>query len=401
MWHRTFRSLTERNYRRYFAGHACSVIGTWMQRIGQDWLVLELTDSALAIGGALLCQFLPVLVGGVWGGVVVDRVDTRRLIMATQVVQAVLAGILALFALTGTATLVIVYLLALGLGVVTVFDVPARQSFVSELVEDDDIVNAQSLNSLINNVGRLVGPAIAGVLIALTGVGVTFVINAFSFLAVLVGLRMMDVGSLRKVPITVRAPGQAREGLRYVWHHNELRATVLLVTVIAVFGQNFRVVFPVLASDAFDSGAQAYGWLTAMLGLGAVMGGLVVAASTRPTSWWLLMACVAFGVMNLVVAVAPTLPIAMGAVVVLGMTNIAVNALARTVLQVRAVPGMRGRVMAIHALVFLGGIPIGGPLMGLLCELWGARVGMAIGGGMCLLGAAVLLPRLRKLRSTR
>lgn len=248
--------------------------------------------------------------------------------------------------------------------------------------------------------GRVVGPAIAGVLIALTGVGVTFAINAFSFLAVLVGLLMMDVGSLRKAPVTLRAPGQAREGLRYVWRHDELRSTVLLVTVMAVFGQNFRVVFPVLASDAFDGGAQAYGWLTAMLGLGAVLGGLVVAASTRVTSWWLLMACVAFGVMNLVVAAAPTLPVALGAVVALGMTNIAVNALARTVLQLHALPGMRGRVMAIHGLVFLGGTPIGGPLMGLLCELWGARVGMAIGGGMCLLGTACLLPRLRRVRSS-
>ena len=397
---RTFRSLRMENYRKYFFGHASSVIGTWMQRIGQDWLVLEITDSALALGGSVACQFLPVLLGGVWGGVVVDRVDTRRLLIITQLAQAVLAAALAVFALTGTATLLIVYALAAGLGVVTVFDNPARQSFVAELVEPADIINAQALSSLVNNVGRLVGPALAGLCIVATGVGVTFVINAVSFLAVLISLFTMDVGALLPKLVAPRAPGQAREGLRYVWHHPTLRATVLLAAVVSVFGQNFRVVFPILATDTFHGDATTYGWLTAALGLGAVVGALLSAAATTTTTWRLLWVCVAFAGANLAVAAAPDLTIALLAIVVLGVLNILFNTLARTILQLSTDPGMRGRVMAIHVMVFLGGIPVGGPLIGLLCELWGPRLGMVVAGVMCLVGCIAVGPGLRRLRSS-
>jgi predicted MFS family arabinose efflux permease len=394
--HRTFRSLSQRNYRRYFVGHTSSVIGTWMQRIGQDWLVLELSDSAVALGISMLCQFLPVLLFGVWGGVIVDRLDTRRVLIGTQAAQAVLAAALATFTLTGTVTLPVVYALAVGLGLVTVLDNPARQSFVAELVDADDIVNAQSLNSVINNVGRLAGPALAGVLIVLTGVGTTFVINAVSFAAVLIGLFGMDVSALRPTTRAPRAPGQAREGLRYVWRHPVLRSTLVLVAVVSVFGQNFRVVFPILATDVFGGDATTYGWLTAALGVGAVVGALGSAAMTTVTPARLLAVAVGFAVTNVVVAVAPSLATALAAIVALGVVNIQVNTLTRTLLQVNSAPGMQGRVMAIHGMVFLGGTPIGGPLAGLLCQLWGARLGLVVAGAACLLGALAVWPLLRR-----
>jgi MFS family permease len=393
-WARTFRSLHQRNYRAYFVGQAFSVVGTWMQRIGQDWLVLQITDSPLALGVSLLCQFLPMLVGGVWAGVVIDRVDTRRLILLTQAVQALLAAGLAVLALTGTVTLLAVYALALGLGIVSTFDVPARHAFVPELVGDDDIVNAQALNSLVNNVGRLLGPAVAGLLIVVAGVGVTFVANAVSFAAVLIGLLVMDTSALRRASVVARAPGQARAGLQYVWRQQQLRAALVLVALASVFGQNFRVVFPLLAADVFSGGPDVYGLLTAVMGLGAVAGGLVVASAVHTSSRLLVVVYVLFSVTNIVLGVAPTLAVAIGVVLVLGATNIAVNSVARSLMQVDTAPGMRGRVMAIYSLVFLGGTPIGGPLLGLLCEVLGVRTAQALSGVVCLAGTAIVAPRL-------
>jgi predicted MFS family arabinose efflux permease len=394
-----FRSLAEANYRRFFIGNSASVTGTWMQRIGQDWLVLQLTDSALALGGSMLCQFLPVLIGSVWGGVVVDRLNTRRLLLGTQAAQAVLAAALAVVVLTDTVTLAIVYVLAALLGMVTVVDNPARHSFVVELVDRDDIVNAQALNSLINNMGRLVGPVFAGVLIAISGVGITFVINACSFMAVMMSLLIMDTSALRTVPVSPRAPGQVREGLRYVWVRPELRATLVLAAVVSVFGQNFRVVFPVLASDTYGGGATIYGWLTAALGAGAVIGGLISAAAVRSSAWYLWWSCLAFALTNLVVAATASLTVGIVAIVFLGLSNMLLNTFARATLQLSVVPAMRGRVMAIYVMVFLGGIPIGGPLLGGVLELWGPRVGMAVAGGCTLIGCAAVLVTLRRLSS--
>lgn len=393
---RTFRSLAEANYRRYFLGHTCSIVGTWVQRIGQDWLVLELTGSAVALGGALLCQFLPVLLGGVWGGVVVDRLDTRRLLMSTQGASALTAAALAAFVISGTVSLAVVYILAAVLGVITVVDSPARQTFVAELVGTDDIVNAQALNSLVTSVGRLVGPAIAGLVIAAAGVGITFVINSVSFVAVLIGLVTIDHRALRPAPRTGAGPGQAREGVRYLWRHSEMRAVVVLVAVVSVFGQNFRVVFPLLAADVFGGGAQAYAWMTAALGLGAVLGALLNAGAEGPTSSWRLgSVCLAFGLTSVLVAAAPSLALALLAVAGLGVANVVLNTSARALLLTESPPEMRGRVMAVHTLVFLGGVPVGAPLVGTMCELWGPRAGMSIAALACLLVAGAVLPILR------
>lgn len=398
---RTFRSLSVPNYRSYFLGQAVSVAGTWMQRVAQDWLVLDLSDSAVALGVATALQFLPTLLFGLWGGVLVDRIDRRRAIMVTQAISAVLAAVLAALVLGDAVALWMVYALALGLGFVTVIDVPARHAFVTELVGPEDYVNAQALNSTVHNAGRLVGPALAGVLIAGVDVGAAFAVNAISFAAVLLGLARMDPRQLRQRQPAPRARGQARQGLRYVWQHPELRACMLLVAVVALLGQNFRVVLPLLARDTFHGGPEVYGWLTSALGVGAVLGALASAARASVTAWSLLTWTGAFAAVNVVAAFAPGLGIAMAVMVGVGVANICFNTLARTLLQIGAEDTMQGRVIALHSIVFLGSTPLGGPVTGWVCERWGPRAGLLLAGVSAGIVALAVLPQLRRSRALR
>jgi MFS family permease len=398
---RTFRSLAVPNYRRYLAGHAVSVAGTWMQRVAQDWLVLELSDSAIALGIATALQFLPTLLLGLWGGVLVDRIDRRRAIMVTQAVSAVLAAALAALVLCDAVELWMVYALALGLGVVTVVDVPARHAFVTDMVGPEDYVNAQALNSTVHNLGRLVGPALAGVLIATVDVGAAFAVNAVSFAAVLFGLTRIDPHQLRPRQPVPRAKGQARQGLRYVWQHPELRACMLLVAVVALLGQNFRVVLPLLARDTFGGGPEVYGWLTSALGAGAVLGALASAARASVTAWSLLTWTGAFAAINVIASFAPGLGVAIAVMVGVGVANICFNTLARTLLQLGAEPTMQGRVIALHSIVFLGSTPLGGPITGWVCEQWGPRAGLLLAGTSAALAALVVMPQLRRTRALR
>lgn len=381
----TFRSLQQRNYRLFFAGHAVSVSGTWMQRVAQDWLVLQLSGSAVALGISTALQFLPTLLLGMYGGLLVDRFDKRRLIIVTQISQAILALVLALLTLTGVVELWMVYVLALLLGTVTVVDTPARAAFVPELVEADDYVNAQGLNSTVHNAGRLVGPAIAGVLIGTAGVATAFLINAASFAAVLYGLCRMDAGALHRVAAHPRARGQVREGLRYVWERPTLRSTIVIVAVVGLFGQNFRVVLPLLAQETFGRGAAVYGMLMAMLGLGAVIGALTTASRPSPGFPALVSASLSFAVVTLLASASRPLAVAYAAMVVLGFANITLNTVGRVLLQLHSEQPMHGRVMALHAWVFLGTTPLGSYLSGWVSESYGARAGMAMGGVTTLL----------------
>lgn len=399
--HRVFRSLNVPNYRIWFAGHAVSVIGTWMQRVAQDWLVLELTDSAVAVGIAVSLQFLPILFLGLWGGLLVDRLDRRRVVLVSQAVSAVLATVLAVVTIAGAVEVWMVYALALGLGLVTVVDVPARHTFITELVQPEDFVNAQSLNSTVHNVGRLLGPALAGGLIATVGIGWAFAINAVSFIAVLVSLTRIDPTALRKAEVLPRARGQVKEGLAYVWHHPELRACMLLVAVVALFGQNFRVVLPLFARDSLGGGAEVYGYLTSAMGAGAVIGALISAAREHVTAWSLLGWAGIFAGVNLLLAGVPGLVLALVLLVGLGIANITFNTLARTMLQLGTEPSMQGRVISLHAMVFLGSTPIGAPLIGWVCEVAGPRTGLLLAGIAPAVAALVVLPELRRLRLLR
>jgi MFS family permease len=393
----TFRSLHVRNYRLFFSGHAVSVCGTWMQRVAQDWLVFTLTGSGVALGIAAALQFGPMVVLGIWGGSVVDRFDRRRLLIATQVTQAVLALALGLLTVSGLVALWMVYALTFLLGVVTVIDSPARAAFVSDLVGPDDYVNAQSLNSTVHNAGRLIGPAFAGLLIATAGVGTAFLVNAASFAAVLLSLSRMDPAAMSKRDVaTLPGAERAGEGLRYVWRHRELRACMLIVLVVGLFGQNFRVVLPLLASDTFGQGAEVYGYLTAALGLGAVIGALFTASRRTATSRGMLIATIAFGLTNVLAALAPSLALAYVALTLMGIANISVNTLGRTVLMVQSPPSMHGRVLALYGLVFLGTTPFGGPLLGWVCELANPRVGLLLAAGTALLVSVAVAGRLAR-----
>jgi MFS family permease len=377
---RTFSSLSDRNYRRYVLGSAVSVSGTWMQRVAQDWLVLQLSHSGVALGVASSLQFAPVLVLGAWGGAVVDRSDRRRLLLGTQLASALLAAGLGAVTAAGAVTLWMVYALALALGVVTVFDSPARQTFVAEMVGTEHVVNAQSLYSSVHNGGRLVGPALAGIVIAWLGVAAAFALNALSFIAMILALASIDVGALVRTPPAVRAPRQVREGFGYLWSHRDLRASLLLIAVVGVFGQNFRVVLPLLAQETYRGGAQTYGYLTAALGLGAVAGALASAAHGGTSPRGLRWTCLAFGAVNLGAAAAPSLAVVLVVLVGVGVTNIIFNTVARTLLILRSDPVMRGRVMALYTIVFLGSTPVGGLIVGLACQTWGARSGLVVAG---------------------
>ena len=372
------------------AGHCVSVIGTWVQRVAQDWLVLQITDSGTALGVSVAAQFAPMLFLGQYGGLLVDRHDRQRTVMVTQALSGLLAVGLAAITLAGAVQLWSVLALGLGLGLVTVLDVPARQAFIASMVEPADYANAQALASTVNNSGRLVGPAVAGLLIAGIGVGFAFVVNAASFVAVLASLVMLNTRSLKPSPRIPRAKGQIREGLTYLWQSPRLRTTIILVTVVAIFGQNFRVVLPLAATQLYHGDASTYGWLTSAIGFGALLGAVISASVRIPTAWTLVLSTIAFGAVNVVAAFSPAFAMALALMALVGLTNIVFNTVARSVLLLNSEPEMHGRMMAIHGQVFLGSTPIGGPLVGWLCELWGARAGFLIAGGTALLAAALL-----------
>lgn len=392
----TFRSLRVRNYRLFLLGSVAPKAGIWMQRVAQDWLVVELTGSGLALGIATALQFLPTLCVGLWGGALVDRADRRRLLLATQAAQAILAVGLGLVTVGGAVTVWWVYLQALLLGVVTVVDSPARQSFLVELVGRGEVRNAQALYSAAHNAGRLAGSVVAGVLVASAGAGVVFLVAGASFATLIAGLSRMDTGRLCVATRRERTPGQVREGLAYVYRRPELRLAIALAAVVAVFGQNFRVIFPLLAEHRFAGGAQTYGYLTAALGFGAVVGSLVSAGGARPTGRSLLLACLGFGVVNLLTAAAPVLVAALVAIAILGLFSLLFNTVARSLLLMESDERMHGRVMALFGIVFLGGKAVGGPVVGWFCALWGAPTALAVAGGIPMLAAVALAPALHR-----
>jgi len=393
-----FRSLAVRNYRLYFFGQTISITGTWMQSVAQAWLMLKLTGSPLALGTTTALQFTPMLLLGPWGGVVADRFDKRRLLIATQSASGVLALALGLVTATNVVTPWMVYVLALLLGFVTLVDNPARQAFVSEMVGPEYLTNAVSLNSVVVNAGRIVGPAAAGILIATVGLAVCFFVNGASYVAVIVGLLAMRPWDLQRADRVPRARGQLREGFRYAWGNRDLRVPLLLMAVVGTLAYNFSVLLPLMASDVFHGGAATYGELFSLMGVGAVAGGLVVAANGRADDRLLIGSAVSFGVLILAVAWTPTLPLELGVIVPMGAASILFLATANSVLQLRSRPDMRGRVMALWAMLFLGSTPIGGPTVGWIAERFGPRVSMSVGGAATLVAGLVASWALRRRR---
>ena len=400
----TFRSLRNRNFKLYVGGQLVSVIGTAMQQVAQSWLVYDLTGSGTALGVIMALQFLPMLLFGVWGGLLADRLDKRRLLIASQAGSGTLAIVLWALVATGAVELWMVYALAFLLGCVSAVDMPTRQSFVMEMVGREDTSNAVALNSATFNSGRLVGPAVAGVIIAALGVGLCFLVNGLSYLAPIVALRAMRPEELVPMPRAPRAPGQVREGFRYTWRTPALRTPLLLVTVVGTFGFNFIVVLPLLADQSFGGGPRLYGALTSLMGLGALVGALGTARRKQPTRTVLLGGAAAFGAAATLVALAPNAASASVLLVAVGVAMMVFLATANSTLQLASDPSMRGRVMALYGLVFLGSTPVGGPIIGWVAEHWGPRAGLALGGLASLAAAGIATapalagrwPRLRR-----
>jgi len=385
---RSFASLSVPNYRRYFTGQVISISGNWMQIVAEMWLVVQLTGNGVSVGLTAALQFLPVLLFGAWGGVLADRMPKRRLLTFTQAAMAVPA--LTLWALTigGSVELWMVYALVLARGVVTAIDNPARQSFVSEIVGSDRVVNAVALNSLYVHTARIVGPAAAGGVIALLGVGPCFLVNALSFGAMLVALRTMDPSQLQPAPIVARARGQLRSALAYVRATPDLWIPLAMMVAIGTFAYNFQVLLPLLADFTWNGTATTYALLTSAMGIGSVAGALAQSARGRVGPALLVGAAAALGAFELLAAAAPTLPLQIAALIPLGAATVTFSSSVNSSLQLAAVPEMRGRVMALYAIVFIGSTPIGAPVAGWLSEVAGPRAGMLLGAVVALAAAA-------------
>jgi MFS family permease len=398
---RMFSSLRIRNYRLYFAGQTISLSGTWMQSVAQGWLVLELTGSGTAIGLVLALQFLPVLLFGPLGGILPDRFDKRRLLMGTQVAAGLLAATLGLLVLFDVVRLWMVYVVAANLGFVNLVDNPTRQTFIGEMVGAAQLTNAVSLNAVLVNLARVIGPAVAGALILTVGLAPCFLINAGSYLAVIAALAVMRVDDLRRSRRQARRRGQLREGLRYVRRTPTLLVPLLMMAVVGTITYEFQVILPLLARFTFGGDAGTFSTMTACMGAGAVVGGLITAAAGRRRPTALATTAVAFGTVQLAAALAPRLWLTLALLVLVGAASISFLALGNATLQLASAPEMRGRVMALWGVAFMGSTPVGGPLMGWIGEHLGPRYALGLGGLAALLAGMVAYRTLARIAAEK
>ena len=384
-----FASLANHNYRLYFCGQALSLIGTWMQATAQAWLVLTLSGSAAVLGVVVALQALPVLLLGPYAGVVADRVDRRKLMIVLQSVMGLLAAVLAVLALGGWVQVWQVAGLAVLLGLNNAFETPARQAFIHQIVGNDLIRNAVTLNSVLVNAARAIGPAAAGVILAAVGAGWCFAINAASFVAVVVSLWMMRTDEIAYEEPVARAKGQLREGLRYVGGRPTLWVPLVMMAIVGTLAYEFPVSLQVAAREVFDGGPQAFGFMTSSMGIGAVIGGLVVAARGTTGLRTLTLAALGFGVTIAITAVVPSLWMAIVALFFVGWLSVSFMSTGNATLQLESEPQMRGRVMALWSVAFMGSTPIGGPIIGAISEYAGARVALGVGAAACFVAAAM------------
>lgn len=388
-----FASLRARNYRYFIAGQIVSLIGVWMQRVAQDWLVLDLSHgNAVALGIAMALQFAPTLVFSLWAGVLADRMDKRKLLIGLQTAMGLCALVLGLLAVTGAAQLWHVYALCLALGCFTAVETPVRQSFVVEMVGKDQVTNAVALNSMNFNMARITGPAIAGVLITLIGTGWVFLLNAATFGAVILGLALMNPAQLHRNPPVPRAKGQLREGLRYVRGRKDLVVVMVLVFFVSTFGLNFSSTLAVVARNVFGRDADGYGLLSTLLAAGTFLGALLAARRStkgKPRLRVMIGGAAVFGVLEIVLGLMPTFT-ALGLVLIpTGIAVMTFTTTANSTVQLAVRPDMRGRVMGLYMLVFLGGTPLGSPVMGWIAQEYGGQMPLLVGGVVSLLAAIV------------
>lgn len=397
----TFASLKIRNYKLFFWGQLVSVSGTWLQGTGQAWLVLhDLKGGAGALGLISGLMMAPTLLFGLWAGVLADRYDRRKLVIATNTWAALMAGVLAALVLTGAVRLWMVFVVSFLTGLANAVEMPTRQAFVSELVPTSHVQNAVGLNSATFNGGRVFGPAVAGLLIVLVGTGWCFAINAASFVAVIVGLVAMRPADMHTRPRAPRAKGQIREGIAYAWASPVLLSTLVLVFIVGLFTLNFQVFLPLMAKEVFGGGAGLVGVFSAAQGVGALMASLTAARRSSYTPTLLAWCTTACGAALCAMAVAPWLWLELVFVVASGAGFMAMMLTANATLQLNSSPDKRGRVMALYVMMFGGTTPFGSPLLGFISDHFGARSGTAV-AGVAALGAAVALPAVRRAAERR
>ncbi len=399
---RGVRAFRHRNYRLFFGGQLVSLIGTWMQSVAQAWLILTLTGDAFVLGLVSAIQWLPMLVLGLFGGIVADALPKRRTLIATQVVMMALAAILGLLVLAGVVQVWMILLIAFLLGIANAVDMPVRQAFAVEMVGREDIANAVALNSAMFNMARIVGPAVAGIAIAVFGLPVAFLLNAASFVAVIVGLILMRDEELRSPPLLPR-PSSVREvrenlaeGLRYVRATPVVLLATLIVGVVSTFAMNFNVLVPPFARDVLGSGADGLGFLMAAMGIGSLVAALLLAFARRPSPWAIAGGALVLGISEVAVGLTRSYPVGLGLLFFVGLGAIGMAATANTTIQLAVPDGLRGRVMAIYATVFAGSTPIGGLIAGSVASAWGVPVDLGIGGVIAGLTGLVGIAWLRR-----
>lgn len=393
----TFRSLRSRNFQLFFAGQTISQTGTWMQMVAIGLLVLDLTDSGVAVGLVTAVQFVPILVLGAWAGVLADRRDRLRLLLTMNSIGAAVAAAFAILVLTDRAALWSIYVLTFAAGTVTALENPTRRAFVADLVDDADVPNAVGLNSTLMTGSRVIGPAVAGALIAGPGIGWCFAVNALSYVPQLGLFARMDRTRFRAHERVAKAKGQLREGLRYVWGAPDLRLPILLVSAVGTLAFNFSVILPLFATRDLHGGPTTFTTLFSIMSVGSVAGALTIARRTHADTAFLSRCTVALGVAMLALAAAPVTAVAYLAVIPVGVTSVMVISGSNAVVQLGTTPAMRGRVLALLAVVFLGSTPVGGPIAGLVSEALGARWALGMGAVTSLVAGLLTLRALRSL----
>lgn len=384
----TFRSLRNYNFRLFWFGQLISLVGTWMQAVGQAWLVLELTHSPLVLGTVTALQFLPVLVLTLFAGVFVDRVAKRRLLLVTQSTALLQALALAVLVSSGLVQLWHVYVLATVLGLVNAFDNPTRQAFIIEMVGREDLVNAVALNSTLFNGARVIGPALGGIVIARVGLAECFYLNASSFLAVLAGLLLMREGLLRAPPRRPagRVLSQLAEGISYAVRTPAVLLIVILMGTLGTFGYNFTVALPLLARNVLNAGAEGFGALSAAMGAGSLAAALALATLRRTSRRMLFVGAASFTLLEAALAASHWYLLSLAVMVVLGIAGLTFTATANTLLQLNVPDALRGRMLSLYTLLFLGSTPIGGIVTGGLADRWGIQVTLGIEALICAIG---------------
>lgn len=381
---RTFAAFGVHNFRLYFAGQVVSVSGAWMQRVAQSWLVLDLTNSGLAVGALTAVQFLPILLLAPVGGLVADRVDKRRVLYMTQTMAGLLALTLGTLVLTGAVELWMVYVLAASLGVVGSFDNPARQTFVMEMVGRSKLTNAVALNSVLVNSARIIGPALGGLLIVTVGIGWCFILNAVSYVTFITALALMRSDEIRRSDPETRRSGQLRRALRYVRGEPVLLATLVASAVFGLLVYEFEVVLPLFARFTFSGDADLFGTMFAAMGLGAVLGGLYVASRASSPPRAILYASYVVALALIVTALTSSVWMAHLTLILVGASTTSFLTLSNSVLQLQSDPKMRGRVLGLRAMAVLGARPVGGPIVGWIGDHLGPRYSLGIGAVACV-----------------